>query len=126
MKRNKKIQWLSGEVNKLSFENEHMTEIELKNKEKFELKISELNDEIRKLTKISHRLPQLLNDAIEKKNDMEENIIPDLNYKIEKLASILKYQTRKALLDKQKTKNLQIHALDAEFSKFFKDNLNND
>lgn len=120
LKRNKKIEWLSGEVKRLKFENEHMNEIEQKNKEKFEAKIAEINEETKKLTKLSYRLPQVLQDSINKNAEMENVVIPDLSYKIEKLAGILKYQKRQAMIIKQKTKNLQIHALSKEVNRVFK------
>lgn len=120
LKRNKKIEWLSGEVKRLKFENEHMNEIEQKNKEKFEAKIAEINEETKKLTKLSYRLPQVLQDSINKNTEMENAVIPDLSYKIEKLAGILKYQTRQAMIIKQKTKNLQIHALSKVVNRVFK------
>lgn len=124
-KKNTKIEWLSAEVKRLEFENEHMSEIEQKNKEKFEMKISEVNEETKKLTKLSHRLPQILQESKNRKEEMEKIKIPDLNYKVEKLAGILRFQTKQAMVEKQKIKNLQIHALSNEVS-HWKMNQNND
>lgn len=118
-KKNTKIEWLSAEIQRLQFENEHMNEIEQKNKERFEEKIMEVIDETKKLTKLAHRLPQILLESKNKNNEMEKVAIPELSYKLEKLAGIVRFQTRQALIDKQKTKNLQIHALSNEVNSHF-------
>ncbi|OHT05486.1 hypothetical protein TRFO_26755 [Tritrichomonas foetus] len=114
IKKNKKIEWLNAEIERLKFENGNMVEIEEKNKQKYETKIEEVNEEIHKLSKQSHRLPKVLQETVREKETLENETIPDLEYQIERRAEICQYQTHQAILQKNSLNLLKLQALDKE------------
>ena len=116
-KRYGKIEWLKGEMDRLKWENDNMAASEERQRQRIIGKISAVNDELDRLVTTEQKEIYALEDLKRQHEMIVTEVIPDLQYQIEKRSEELRYQTAQAIKQQPEASHLMMEAMIAHLRK---------
>jgi hypothetical protein len=111
VRNNRKIEKVNMEIEKFKWEVENMAASEERHRQKIELKIADVEDETAELDRVRIQAAAELEELKRRQHELEEEIIPELEYQIDKWSSELGFQVQQSARWKDTVDTLIVGAM---------------